>query len=492
MGLRLIISEIVGNINQMKTGIKETGVNYESALQVIQDFSQNTAFQSEAWTAAKNNIFEAHQSIVKGTVALHNIIDTDLGNLEEIIGAEDLDEDVLLFEIQKLQEECQHYEDMIKKLAVMNNLWRINGFGGVGLEGLITFYSALLLKTQIVLKIMEDKLESLREKAAITATLFGSVEGLAQALENAIRDAEIYITGEGVPSDGSWKETIQDYLEEDIYTQLVNEETLTKIGIEIDKMKEAYGENVIEELRQCLKEFEITDKTSIAMFLATMVVESGNGKYLLENGDGGTTYTEAVRGVGLLQITGDTQKQFLEDMMEKESDPELKEKLEQYYSGFCVYKNTANGDNNVLIDEKNCAEFIAEEYPIYSSVWFWKECEKFSHEEMVDGKMEKVKESMDEFIVRKSQTAKNMDNLFLFVQMRHNGTRYGDDALERFCEYEEDAVVVHGCLRNKETEHYAKTGYCFTIPEEPERHDNGPNGWDERKAAWDKIKEKLN
>ena len=295
MGLRLIISEIVGNINQMKTGIQETGVNYESALQVIRDFSQNTAFQSEAWTAAKNNIFEAHQSIVKGTVALHNIIDTDLGNLEEIIGAEDLDEDALLFEIQKLQEECQHYEDMIKKLSVMNNLWRVNGFGGVGLEGLITFYSALLLKTQIVLKIMEDKLESLREKAAITTTLFGSVEGLAQALENAIRDAEIYITGEGVPSDGSWKEAISGYTQEFVDKELTLEGYIyEELGISYTEFKTMYGEDTIRDIEIYLKEFssgtlECEEKEKINEYIIYVACDCSsvsfeNGKYQLKDG----------------------------------------------------------------------------------------------------------------------------------------------------------------------------------------------------------------
>lgn len=46
-----------------------------------------------------------------------------------------------------------------------------------------------------------------------------------------------------------------------------------------------------------------------------------------------------------------------------------------------------------------------------------------------------------------------------------------------------------GCHSNVPREH--STGYCFTIADEPDRHDKGPYHWEERKAAWDAVKGEI-
>ncbi len=485
MGLILKPSELISSVSQMRTGMQSILENYNGALDVIQEFSQNMELKSKSWDTVKSNIFEAHQAIVKGTISLHNIVEEDLNQLENSIGNEDLDEDELLLEIERLEEECSYYEEMINKLICMQNNIVFGGATMPDISTMISYYGFLLMKAKITLEIMKGKLQSLREKAVATASLFIATEALVQAIENAINDAEVLITGEGEPSDGTWKETIESYTKEDVYVKLVNEDTFEAMGIDMEKMKEAYGEDVIIEIRQSLKEFGIEDETSIAMFLATMAIESQYGQKRLEVQNGGPTYTAAVKGAGLLQITGNTQKEFLEYMMEKEEDPILKEKIEKYYEGFCIYKKTDNGDNKVVIEGKTCAEFIAEEYPIYSSTWFWKECPKFFYQ---SGK----KISINSFIEKMTDTARNKDNLFLYVQMKHNGTNYFSEALEEFCQYEEDAVVVKGCIRDEEHLHKNNTGYCFTLESDPERHENAPYHWDERKAAWDAIKGVVN
>ena len=465
----------------MRTGLQGMSESYNGALQVIQEFSQNTELQSKSWDTIKSNIYEAHQAIVNGTVSLHGIVETDLAQLENSIGNEDLDEEQLLLEIERLEEECSYYEEMINKLTFMQNNIVFGGATMPGISTMISYYGLLLFKAEITLEIMKGKLQSLYNIATTTATLFNASEALIQAIENAINDAGVFITGEGVPSDGTWKNTISNYVDGMVYIRLVNENTFEAMGIDMDLMKEAYGENVIIEIRQALKQFGIEDETSIAMFLATMTIESRYGKKRLEVQNGGTIYTAAVKGAGLLQITGETQKEFLEYMMKKEEDPILKEKIEQYYSGFCEYNGKDDRDNKVVIEGKTCAEFIADEYPIYSSTWFWKECPKFFYQ---SGK----KISINSFIEKMTDTARNKDNLFLFVQMKHNGTDYTSEALERFCQYEEDALVVPGCVNNGLFGHKVDTGYCFTLESEPERHDNAPYHWEERKAAWDAIK----
>ena len=122
MGLILKTSEIKSTIGQMRTGLQGMSESYNGALQVIQEFSQNTELQSKSWDTIKSNIYEAHQAIVNGTVSLHGIVETDLAQLENSIGNEDLDEEQLLLEIERLEEECSYYEEMINKLTFRKKL----------------------------------------------------------------------------------------------------------------------------------------------------------------------------------------------------------------------------------------------------------------------------------------------------------------------------------------------------------------------------------
>lgn len=481
MGLVLRPAEIKSGAAQVRANIESTRESYSGALGVVQAFSQNEALKSESWDTAKNNIFEAHQAIVQGMSAAQDIIANDLSILEANAGgSEDLDEDTLNDQIQKLTMECILYEEMIKRLMMVQSS-TILGTNPI-ISKLIYHYRLMLKNTQLQLYIVKFKLQSLIDKENMTATLFQSVETLLQAVQCAIDDAEVYITGEGQISDGNWKVIIPQTVDNLVYVQLINEQVFTDLGIDLEKFKSAYGEDALKEVQQCMIDFDIKDKTSIAMFLATMTIESGYGTKILEVGRGSQDYTEAVKGAGMLQITGETQQTFLEHVIKTETDPELLNKAKQYYNGFVMYNGKTCRDNNIVIDNQSCAEFIANEYPIYSSVWFWKECHTFYYSS-------KSKESMDDFIVRMGDKAANRDNLFLFVQMKHNGTNYGGDALERFCQYSGDAVVTKGCYSNVPREH--STGYCFTILDEQDRHDNGPYHWDERKAAWDAVKGKI-
>lgn len=297
MGLILKPSELISSVSQMRTGMQSIVENYNGALQVIQEFSQNIELESKSWDTVKSNIYEAHQAIVKGTISLHDMVEGDLAQLESNIGNEDLDEDQLLLEIERLEEECTHYEEMINKLTYMQNNIVFGGATMPGISTMISYYGLLLFKAEITLEIMKGKLQSLREKAAVTASLFVTGEALLQAIENAINDAGVFITGEGVPSDGTWKETIESYVKE------INEKELTvegyldsELGIPYEEFEKMYGEEVMIEIKICLDEYkgqelDNSKKEQINIDILKIVCDcSGvsyeDGKYQLENWKG--------------------------------------------------------------------------------------------------------------------------------------------------------------------------------------------------------------
>lgn len=105
----------------------------------------------------------------------------------------------------------------------------------------------------------------------------------------------------------------------------------------------------LKELNQLLKDYNITDKGSIALFLATCTHESAKGTKLLEEGDEtyfiAHGYTSKTRGAGYLHITKDDQVKFYRDVLKREppEDP---------------------------------AQDIADNYAWWSAVWEWGECAK--------------------------------------------------------------------------------------------------------------------
>lgn len=122
---------------------------------------------------------------------------------------------------------------------------------------------------------------------------------------------------------------------------LVTMEQMNMFGFEIT-------DEDLKKLNQLLEENEVTNKGSIALFMATCGHESGMGKDKLENGTntefeaGG--YTTETRGAGYIQVTGNDQLLFYE-YLSKEAP-------------------------------SNRAQDIADNYAWEASVWEWAVCKK--------------------------------------------------------------------------------------------------------------------
>lgn len=123
--------------------------------------------------------------------------------------------------------------------------------------------------------------------------------------------------------------------------ELITQKQLIDFGWHDTSKKE------VDHFNKVLKEYGITDKKSITMFMATVGMESGKGKAVTEDYGGdlsyfnGKSYSVNNRGAGYIQITGkDIHKAFLKEM----KDP---------YSGIYTTKH------------------IAKNYPLEASAWYW-------------------------------------------------------------------------------------------------------------------------
>lgn len=248
----------------------------------------------------------------------------------------------------------------------------------------------------------------------------------------------------------------------------VNEETFKAINPNWDftLLKKYYGDNVLGELKKLMGKYGITDKTSILMFIATIGTESWYGKYLTELYDDGyfdsKYYTKNTRGAGLIQLTHSVQKEFLQYLRSQVDDNSKKaEELDRYINSFY-------NKGKVVCSKENVAEYIANNYALESAVWFWANCKTMQ----ITENNKKTIVSINEFIKNFNGKNCNLDNLFLAVQYKVNGSRFTPEELEAI----------------------AKSKKCVINGKQAQINGNPqllPNGWDSRNKDWKKAKKFL-
>ena len=167
------------------------------------------------------------------------------------------------------------YEEMISRLIVVQNNM-VLGTKEITVQ-LIAHYRTLLCKTRTQLDMLNLMLQALHSKETSTAFLFQEVEPLIQAVQCAINDATVYIKGEGTLSDGNWKTTIPETINEIVNKNL--EAVLeTKLEIDIQTFEEVYGKEKVEELRQFVKEnkiYGVSEQDTKKIMVKTMEEASG-------------------------------------------------------------------------------------------------------------------------------------------------------------------------------------------------------------------------
>lgn len=256
---------------------------------------------------------------------------------------------------------------------------------------------------------------------------------------------------------------------DDPIDELVNEKVFKKInpawGNNIKTFKKNYGQNVFKKLRKFMRQYGITDRKSILMFIATIGTETWYGLYITEYcKDKKVTskyYEYNTRGVGLVQITGSAQWDFLKYMRSKEPDGSKKAKeLDRYINAF--YKNGAR-----TCCKLNAAEYIAEHYPIESAMWVWNaNTQNISIQK--DGKNHGT--TLDKFI-RKMDG--NTDNVFLAIQYSINGKKLSDKDLEKMSRSKKRVVI-----EENEVKFNGEKAVC-------------PIGWENRYNDWKNAKKFL-
>ena len=246
MGLILKPAEIKNCAEQMRSQMESNRNSYAGALQTVQKFAENDSFKSESWDTMKGKVFESHQLISRGMVAVDDSMLRDFDTMESILEGDEQDEDWLMKTIMHLEEECIWYETSIQTLLKQKASLPPAPFSSI--DRYIKLCREMLEGTKKELELAKEMLNDLYDKTEKTSGLFQTIGTLLGAIECAISDAQVYISGRGTPSDESWRMVIPEMVEEYYAGKCVSdlENFLYKeLEITIDEFKGLYGEEVI-------------------------------------------------------------------------------------------------------------------------------------------------------------------------------------------------------------------------------------------------------
>lgn len=274
------------------------------------------------------------------------------------------------------------------------------------------------------------------------------------------------------------KDQIRNYVNEDVLGQINPRWTEN-----METFKKVYGDDVLEQMVDSMYQYEITDATSILMFLSTMGVETEYGTcigqklnglsdedYQSNRDDSGVPIISSSVGIGLLQVTGESQMYFIKDKYLSSEDEYEKKRIETYFN---VTKDDFDSlKSSEYLELENAAGFIYENYPIEASAWYWGQttmkCAIFDN-----GIQTNL--SFNDYIEHYCDVNANMDNVFLAVQYNLNGRRnFKKGDIDDMCK----------CVTQvwEDTENEVKING---------KSSSFPNGWEGRLSDWKNARKLL-
>ena len=259
MYLILIPSEVEQKADILKNSLVDIIENYKKALQVIQNFSDSEELNTETYDKLKLQVLDYHQPIVQGMIAAEDSILEAAESLKQSVGSEELNERLLKDARDKLKSEQKNIRRQISEYQKLQSNWFVNFYGSamsITISVEITRLQEELEKMQQVLEVIQKKLDTLIEINGSTAGLFDDVINIFSAIEAAINDAGVEITGVGEKVEWDWREELSNELAKtDEKIILFIEEALeAELQIDLDELIELYGDDVVERMIEIVNE----------------------------------------------------------------------------------------------------------------------------------------------------------------------------------------------------------------------------------------------
>lgn len=204
MGLILAPDEIKTNMEVLRSYLNSMTECYQNVLERVYEYYDEEDIDTESFRESKNQMAICYRLIAEGMVSVQESVTGDIDTLLGCIGDEYLDEDELNEQIEKLQAQCEQYEQKIKNMQVMKFF-----LGVISVRGVIENYQKMIENWIEEIAILQEKLFFLREVEDSTVNLFQMAMGSLTTVQNAIRDAGVNVRDGKFPATLEWLDPIQ-------------------------------------------------------------------------------------------------------------------------------------------------------------------------------------------------------------------------------------------------------------------------------------------
>lgn len=204
MGLILAPMEVKMNVTFLCGYLGTVAERYKNVQERVYEYNADEDLDTVSWTGSKYKMEICYRLIAEGMISVQESISNDIETLLGSIGDEYLDEDELNAQIERLQEQCQQYEETIAEWQAISSDFLEAGYSGV-VGGLVENYRDMIENLKEQIAVLKEKLIFLHEAEDMTVNLFQSAMDLLAAIQNAINDAGVNVTTDsGFPQQPEW------------------------------------------------------------------------------------------------------------------------------------------------------------------------------------------------------------------------------------------------------------------------------------------------
>lgn len=217
MGLLLKPAEIKIQTASIIQTMEKENTSLEGINPSINEFVENSDFDGAAWKGMKQQL-AGHQSIIQGLICANDEMISDSAELASAVGAEELDEDKILEEIEKLEQQNRIYHSNVDNyMQSKRDLLKSSIGMGTSNEGLSNYYAQqvgnyreLISTNEQALKVLKEKIETLVDIENRTRELYQNSSALYDAVAQGMIAMEKSWTGSGfsLPMGSTWQKTL--------------------------------------------------------------------------------------------------------------------------------------------------------------------------------------------------------------------------------------------------------------------------------------------
>lgn len=204
MGLILAPNEIKTNMENLRSYLENMAECYKNVQEKVHEYYSEEQLVAESWLESQYRMEICYLLIAENMTSVQENIIDDIAALYDYIGDEYLDEDELNAQIERLEAQCQSYEERITEINSMSAV--LPSAGCVAdMASTIGIYQEAINTIKEKIAILKEKLIFLHEAEDLTVNLFQSATDLLTTVRDAINDGGISINGgNSLPDSPGW------------------------------------------------------------------------------------------------------------------------------------------------------------------------------------------------------------------------------------------------------------------------------------------------